>query len=85
MDVKKKLDKRQQELHELQNICEDFESQLGDMHNNLKQDIDKIEDKKADGAGEMMVDEQGKKINILEEVLQVQEDLQDILLNVNEL
>jgi len=26
MDVKKKLDKRQLELHELQNICEDFES-----------------------------------------------------------
>jgi hypothetical protein len=31
MEVKKKLDKRQMELNELANICNDFEEQLTDM------------------------------------------------------
>ena len=35
MDVKRKLDKRQTELNELQNICTDFMAQLDDMQKHI--------------------------------------------------
>lgn len=46
MDVKKKLEKRELELAELENICEDFDFQLSEMHSNLATDINIIDDKK---------------------------------------
>jgi len=45
MDVKRKLDKRQLELQELQNICQDFSEKLTDMQEHLITDIDKISNK----------------------------------------
>lgn len=72
MEVKKKLDKRSLELKELQNICIDFEQQLIDMQEHLEKDLDKIERKKNSGsASEMLVNEEGQKINLLEELLSV--------------
>ena len=50
MDVKKKLDKRQMELNELANICQDFEEQLSDMQEHILKDIEKIDEKKKGGA-----------------------------------
>lgn len=49
MDVKKKLEKRQMELKELQNICQDFDEQLRDMHHHILKDMTKIDEKKKFG------------------------------------
>ena len=39
MDIKKKLDKRAQELKELKNITDDFTDKLSVLHINLKSDL----------------------------------------------
>ena len=72
MEVKKKLDKRQQELKELQNVCSDFEQQLVEMQKNLRKDLNVIESRRASGevSGET-TDEQGTKTSLLEELEQV--------------
>lgn len=87
MDVKKKLEKRQMELGELQNICKDFEDQLLDMQEHLVSDIERIDEKKRSGQGlqEMLVDENGKPINLLDEINTVQHELKGILIGVSDL
>ena len=60
------------ELNELENICEDFEIQMKEMHEHIVKDLDKIEHKKmSPGTREMLVDEEGNKVNLLEELLAV--------------
>jgi hypothetical protein len=71
MEVKKKLDKRQLELKELQNICSDFTHQLVDMQDHLMKDLDFIETKKSGSGLSGLTDEEGSKINLLEELLSV--------------
>jgi len=87
MDVKRKLDKRQLELQELKNICEDFDEKLGDMQEHLIADIEKIGSKAQiqNPLQDMLVDEDGNPVNLLEELLQVQNELKDILGSVSEL
>mmetsp|Transcript_9282 Transcript_9282/g.8730 ORF Transcript_9282/g.8730 Transcript_9282/m.8730 type:complete len:117 (-) Transcript_9282:212-562(-) len=46
MDCRKKLEKRQMELQELESICHDFSGQLSELKQHLAQDIDKLEDNK---------------------------------------
>jgi hypothetical protein len=73
MDVKRKLDKRQLELVELQNICEDFSDKLHDMQEHLISDIDKIRDKAKiqNPLQDLLIDENGNPVNLLEELMQV--------------
>lgn len=87
MDVRRKLDKRQLELSELQNICQDFSEKLGDMQEHLLTDIAKISSKAAIQSPlmELLVDEHGQPVNLLEELMQVQDELKDILGSVQEL
>ena len=46
MDVRRKLEKRQMELQELESICEDFDGQLQDLNGHLREDIAKLEENK---------------------------------------
>ena len=56
------------------------------MHDHIVSDLEKIEDKKNGNGGlEMVVDEDGNKVNLLEEIVTVQDDLQYILVSVNDL
>lgn len=73
MDVKRKLDKRQLELQELQNICQDFSEKLTDMQEHLITDIDKISNKASiqNPLQDLLIDENGNPVNLLEELMQV--------------
>lgn len=75
------------ELKELHNICQDFEEQLTDMHHHILKDMTKIDDRKKFGQGlqDMLVDEEGNPVNLLEEISNVQNELQEILFGVIEL
>ncbi len=87
MDVKKKLEKRQMELIELKNIGEDFSEKLGDMQEHLISDIEKITEKSKieSPLQQLLVDENGNPVNLLEELIEVNDELKDILNNVTEL
>eukprot|EP00347_Sterkiella_histriomuscorum_P007817 403347449 len=87
MDVKKKLDKRQLELQELQNICEDFAEKLLDMQEHLINDIEKIDQKRRiqNPLQDLLVDENGNPVNLLEELILVSDELKEILGNVSDL
>ncbi|CDW88775.1 UNKNOWN [Stylonychia lemnae] len=84
MDVKKKLDKRKLELAELQNICQDFSEKLLDMQEHLIQDIEKIDNKARiqNPLQDILVDEHGNPVNLLEELIIVSDELKSILDNV---
>ena len=87
MDVRRKLEKRQLELQELQNIGEDFGEKLLDMQEHLISDIEKIQAKASlhNPVAQLLVDEAGHPVNLLEEMMEVQKELKDILNGVSEL
>ncbi len=85
MDVKRKLEKRNMELTELQSICDDFTKQLHDLESHLAEDIERLEaNKKVQGTivMNMFVDESGKPVNLLEEISLVQDELKEVLEDV---
>jgi len=75
------------ELIELKNITEDFSEKLGDMQRHLISDIEKITEKtKIDNPlADVLVDENGKPVNLLEELMDVKDEINAILNNVTEL
>ena len=63
------------ELKELGEICKDFDAQIVDLQEHLTKDIQKLElNKRVQGQiTEMLVDEDGNPVNLLEEVIGVQD------------
>lgn len=80
MDVARKLEKRRGELTELRSICQDFDDKLGGMRSQLESDITKIVERRSlqsvmqKETGTLM-DEEGRPVDILEELSQVQSEL----------
>ncbi len=77
MDVKKKLDKRALELEELTNICQDFDQQLFDMHDNVSQELHILDEKSRSNVHTdiRLCDEEGNPINLMDELLKVKNEL----------
>lgn len=75
------------ELQELGDICADFDGQLQDLQMNLQKDIKTLEQNRLvqSKIKDKFVDEDGKPVNLLEEVQDMQIELVEILDNVDEL
>ena len=69
MEVKQKIDRRQGELRNLFTVCANYEKQLKDMWESLNKDQGRVEKKlSAGGLEEVVIDDDGTKINLQEEL-----------------
>jgi len=55
MDVAKKLKKRENELNEIENICDDFACQLRDLEDHLRNGLDKMADGLVESVGSVQI------------------------------
>ena len=84
-NAQKKLFRRDQELDEIQMLCGDFFEDLSQEKINTEIELEKNREKQDENKGQDMVDKDGNKVDIMEDLIKLEGQMNSYLMEIDNL